>query len=66
MTVSNSSKSRFNGSRQKLSSALNNLEKIIEKKLKSKQISFSDLDYDDFNSIKAKKYVNNKRYSRDL
>lgn len=38
----------------------------IEKKLKSKQISFSELDYDDFNSTKAKKYVNNKRYSRDL
>lgn len=45
MTVSNSSKSRFNGSRQKLSSALNNLEKIIEKKLKSNknEINFNNL-----------------------
>ncbi|MFM8185514.1 MAG: hypothetical protein ACKN9I_01135, partial [Alphaproteobacteria bacterium] len=45
MPVSNSSKSRFNGSRQKLTSALNNLEKIIEKKLKSNknEVNFNNL-----------------------
>lgn len=45
MPVSSSSKSRFNGSRQKLTSALNNLEKIIEKKLKSNknEINFNNL-----------------------